>query len=67
MREVPETAQRGEMGPDNTGVRGLYRELGYVETQLSEVIDEWGERDESGRGVRAHAGACLYPMKSLPG
>jgi ribosomal protein S18 acetylase RimI-like enzyme len=53
------------VGPDNAGARRLYRRLGYVETQLREVIDEWEERDKVGRVVRAHADACLYLMKPL--
>jgi ribosomal protein S18 acetylase RimI-like enzyme len=55
------------VGPDNTGARRLYRRLGYGETQLREVIDEWDERDELGRVIRVHADACLYLMKPLPG
>ncbi len=52
------------VGPDNNGARRLYERLGYVEWSEGRVIDEWDERDESGRLVRAHADECLYLLKS---
>lgn len=53
------------VGPDNVGARRPYLRLGCVEWPQGLVVDEWDERDESGRVVRAHADECLYLLKKL--